>query len=110
MPTNNPRFSISLPDDLYKAVDDYKFTHRCKNQTQAIISLITMGLAEISRGVEPPVPAKPEFEVSSVERQLVQDFRALNRQGRQYILQTMSMATHIYKNGSVPDVGDRAIE
>ena len=110
MPTNNPRFSITLSDDLYKAVDDYKFAHRCKNQTQAIVQLLTAGLAELAQTPAAPQQIQPEpsIQLTDTEQKLLDDFRALNRQGRQYILQTMAMASQIYKNGSVPDMENRA--
>ena len=47
MPTANPRFTITLSDDLKGRVDDYKFSNRMGNQTQAIVSLIERGLAKL---------------------------------------------------------------
>ena len=41
------------------------------------------------------------------EQQLLNDFRSLNRQGKDYILQTMAMASKIYKNDSVSSVEDK---
>ena len=47
MPTNKPRFSIAIDDDLLKAVDDYKFENRIKSQNQAINDLVRAGLDEL---------------------------------------------------------------
>ena len=47
MPTNKPRFSIAIDDDLLKAVDDYKFENRIKSQNQAINDLVRVGLDEL---------------------------------------------------------------
>lgn len=52
MPTDKPRFSVTVPEALYNRVQDYQFTHRMKNQTQAILALITRGL-ELEEGLEP---------------------------------------------------------
>lgn len=41
---------------------------------------------------------------SDIERKLVVDFRMLNKQGKDYILQTMAMAVTIYKNGDFSSV------
>ena len=45
------------------------------------------------------------------EKKLVEDFRSLNQQGREYVLQSMAMAVRIYqsgKPGSVSGVESRA--
>lgn len=47
MPTQKPRFSVAIDDDLLKAVDDYKFENRVKSQNQAINDLVRAGLEEM---------------------------------------------------------------
>ena len=54
------------------------------------------------------VDAQPQEVYSDVERQLVNDFRSLNKQGKEYILQTMAMSVTIYKNDIVPNMENRA--
>lgn len=39
-----PRRHILLPGDLFPAIDEYRFTHRIENRTQAIERLIRAGL------------------------------------------------------------------
>ena len=51
---------------------------------------------------------RPPVELSAQERGLVEDFRSLNRQGQEYILQTMAMAATIYKNDPVSRMADQA--
>ena len=46
--------------------------------------------------------------LSRTELSLIDDFRSLNKQGKEYILQTMAMSVSIYKNGTVSDVEKRA--
>lgn len=48
MPTDKPRITFTLDEETLKAVDDYKFKHRIKNQSQAILSLIEIGLESIT--------------------------------------------------------------
>ncbi len=56
-------------------------------------------------GVEPiSDESTSNSELTEAESNLLNDFRSLNREGKEYILQTMSMATTIYKNGDFPDV------
>lgn len=47
MPTDKPRFTITMDDDLYRRIEDFKFKHRYKNQTQAVLALIDMGIASL---------------------------------------------------------------
>lgn len=61
----------------------------------------------LGRTDEPSIPVTAS-DLSDVEMQLIKDFRALNKQGKEYILQTMAMATSIYKNGAVPHMENRA--
>ena len=45
---------------------------------------------------------------SETEIQLVNNFRSLNKQGKEYILQTMAMSVTIYKNGTISDLEKQA--
>ncbi len=51
----------------------------------------------LGRGVQSEQTKKPGQGISLAEQQLIKDFRSLNQQGKEYILQTMAMATKIYK-------------
>ena len=49
--------------------------------------------------------------MTAQERRLVEDFRSLNQQGREYVLQSMAMAVRIYlsgKSGAFPGLESRA--
>lgn len=46
--------------------------------------------------------------LSQVEKKLLLDFRSLNKQGKEYILQTMAMSVTIYKNDIIPHMENRA--
>lgn len=50
----------------------------------------------------PSVGNKSDITLAEDERQLIEDYRALNNQGQEYIRQTMYMATQIYKK--MPDL------
>lgn len=47
MPTDKPRVTFALEQDMLDAIDDYKFKNRIKNQSQAIISLIERGFSSL---------------------------------------------------------------
>ena len=48
MPTMNPRITFTVSDDTMKAIDEYRFEHRMRNQTQAILSLIDIGFKALT--------------------------------------------------------------
>ena len=53
MPTNKPRAMITFNDEeLYKAVDEYRFTHRFRSQNEAVMDLINKGI-EVLMGETP---------------------------------------------------------
>lgn len=70
MPTKNPRVSFALTDELLREIDEYRYTNRIKNQTQAIISLINRGL-EVLAGTY----TEPQ-KLSLDEEQLIAEYRA----------------------------------
>lgn len=44
MPTDKPRISFAVPDDLHERIDAFRFDHRVKNLSQAVITLLERGL------------------------------------------------------------------
>ena len=72
MPTKNPRFTISMDDDLYKRIEDYRYTHRMKSQTQAVIALMRSGLESLEEEIKSSSgPAEPEEEEVKVFTSMV---------------------------------------
>ena len=57
MPTMNPRITFTVSKETMKAIEEYRFSHRLKNQTQAILSLIDIGF-KVLQGNEPIEPAE----------------------------------------------------
>ena len=47
MPTDKPRFTITMDEDLYRKVENFKFQYRYKNQTQAVLALIDLGIESL---------------------------------------------------------------
>lgn len=81
MPTQKPRFSIAIDEDLLKAVDDYKFDNRIKSQNQAINDLVRAGLNELSRIETEQIKNAPS-DLSEEARRVALDYEALDRHGR----------------------------
>lgn len=79
MPTEKPRLTITVTDEERKQIEDYWHDHKMKNQTQAILSLVKIGLDEIERSEGRPV----ELKLTPKESQLLERFRHLNSAGKQ---------------------------
>ena len=103
MPTDKPRFTITVDPALMQEIEDYRYNHRIKNQTKAVISLMQRGLPEIME-TEFSQPQQPVEQYSADEQQLIDDYRSLNEQGQEYIRQTMYMAKQTHKK--MPDLSN----
>jgi len=44
MPTQNPRYCITVDDDLLRQIDDYRFENRYNSRSAATVELIRLGL------------------------------------------------------------------
>ena len=49
MPTEKPRFTISLDEELLQKIDDFRFENRYANRTQATLELIRIGLESLEK-------------------------------------------------------------
>ena len=52
MPTEKPRITFTLDEETLKAVDEYRFKYKKKNQSQAILSLIDLGMESLLSEME----------------------------------------------------------
>ena len=75
---------------------------------QKIANALQCTVAELM-GEQPPAEVEAAFEgLSPDEIKLIQDYRSLNKQGQEYIRQTMYMAVPIYiRHSDVSDLGDQ---
>ena len=68
MPTLNPRITFTVSDETMKAIDEYRFSHRMRNQTQAILSLIDLGF-KVLDGNEPII--EPSEKLTDEDRRVL---------------------------------------
>ena len=54
MPTQNPRYCITVDEEMLKEIDDYRFENRINSRSAATIELIRMGLAVLKERKENP--------------------------------------------------------
>ena len=103
MATDKPRFTITLDPDMLASVLKYKEKNRLSTQSKAIQQLIELGIHDTQEGSGfVTLALKPD------EQTLVEDYRELNKVGREYIRQTMAMAKQAYsgKNDALPQLED----
>lgn len=49
MPTQKPRYCITVDEDTLKEIDDYRFEHRFNSRSLATVELIRLGLAALKK-------------------------------------------------------------
>ena len=86
MPTKKPHFSIILEPEMLQRVLEYKEKNKISSQSKAIQRLIEIGIRDTS-----PAPV-----LAPDEARLLSDYRELNSEGKEYILQTMALALRSY--------------
>lgn len=47
MPTEKPRYTITMDEELLKQVDNFRFENRYATRTQATLELIRLGLEKL---------------------------------------------------------------
>ena len=57
MPTKKRRITFAIDDELLSKINQYSLENNCKNQSQAILSLINKGLHAISSQEKAPTPS-----------------------------------------------------
>ena len=73
MPTLNPRITFTVSDETMKAIDEYRFSHRMRNQTQAILSLIDLGF-KVLDGNKPII--EPAEKLSDEDKRVLTVYHA----------------------------------
>lgn len=52
MPTEKPRYTITLDEEMLKKIDDFRFENRFPNRTQATLELIRIGIEAFEKQQE----------------------------------------------------------
>lgn len=65
MPTEKPRYCITVDHEMLKEIDDFRFENRYNSRSQATLELIRMGLEALKEQEKVPKnrpDAKPEAD------------------------------------------------
>jgi len=49
MATDKPRYSITVDEELFKEIEDFRFANRFQTRNQATIELIRLGLEKVNK-------------------------------------------------------------
>lgn len=74
MPTDRPRISLAVPEEQYQRIKNYQYDHRCRNQTEAVLELVTIGLETL---LEQDEDEEEELVIVDARTQLMTDRYAL---------------------------------
>lgn len=75
MPTNKPRFSITMDDELLEIVNDYQHEQKLPTQTKAIVELIQKGV----KSLQLPELENFNLEISDTDPQIDRVLRLAQR-------------------------------
>lgn len=49
MATNRPRYTVSVDNDLFQKIEDFRYERRYQTRSQATVELIRLGLASLEK-------------------------------------------------------------
>lgn len=62
MATEKPRYSITVDDDLFEKIEDFRFNNRFQTRNQATIELIRLGLEALEKQEKEESGAKKDSQ------------------------------------------------
>lgn len=52
MATNKPRYTVSVDDEMFKAIENFRFENRFQTRSEATVELIRLGLEQLEKEQE----------------------------------------------------------
>lgn len=49
MATNKPRYTVSVDDEMFKAIEDFRFENCFQTRSEATVELIRLGLEQLKK-------------------------------------------------------------
>ncbi len=49
MATDKPRYTISIDNELFQQIEDFRFEHRYQTRSKATVELIRLGFEQLKR-------------------------------------------------------------
>ena len=79
MPTDKPRVTFTVNKETLDKIEEFRFSNKSKNQTQAILSLIEKGLSDF----EPKTKKAPS--ISDEAQKVAKDYNSLDHHGKRVV-------------------------
>ena len=101
MPTKKPRVTFTISEEQLSLVEDFQFSNKIKNQTQAILQLIDKGLEDFSVEALAENLVPPSLEDG--DRELLDKFHSLDLIDRGRVLERIDilLGSEKYKQEAV---------
>lgn len=58
MATNRPRYTVSVDEDLFKKIEDFRYENRFQTRSEATVELIRIGLEALNSEMQKKKEAK----------------------------------------------------
>lgn len=58
MATKKPRYMISVDDDMFNAIEDFRFERRFQTRSEATTELIRLGLEQLKKEMDEKIKAQ----------------------------------------------------
>ena len=62
MATSRPRYTVSVDDDMFQKIEDFRYKHRFPTRSEATVELIRLGLEALERQQKPQTPPASESQ------------------------------------------------
>lgn len=49
MSTDRARYTVSVDDEMFRQIEDFRYNHRFPSRAEATVELIRLGLEEVAR-------------------------------------------------------------
>lgn len=49
MATNKPRYTVSVDDEMFNAIENFRFKNRFQTRSEATVELIRLGLEQLEK-------------------------------------------------------------
>ena len=85
MPTEKPRVTFTVDQVTLSKIDEYRFSSKSKNQTQAILSLIEKGLADFESDNPSLSDNNRNSSYTVDEQSLINKYRTLDGYGKEAV-------------------------
>ena len=86
MPTKKKRITFAISDDEFSQLEEYRYKYRLKNQSQAIIKLVEIGLEDALKELEQKETAPAPPPLSKEAQELLPKFEQLEQPDKYRII------------------------